>query len=360
MMQSNFFRISLGIIMLLVIIYLGSTVGFIFQPLISLVHLTLVPVLLALFFYYLLRPVVNYLEKQRIKRAISIILIYLVIIAIIVGFSMGVWPTLRTQITNFVMNAPELINNLTDQLKEWQKNRFIAGLLPEGSDPLSQLSEALNRGLVLASDYLSGIFSFVSTFVIVIATFPIILYYMLKEGDKFSKSLLHVIPKRYHKDGREVMAEIDEALGSFIVGRVLINVALGIMMYIGFLIIGLPYALLLTVVSVILNFIPYVGAILAAIPVVIIGFIESPSMAIWSLVVIVVAQQLQDNLLSPIVYGKQLDIHPLTTVILLLLGGDLGGILGIIIVIPLYMVIKIIIRKVYQLFLERKMEDIMD
>lgn len=156
------------------------------------------------------------------------------------------------------------------------------------------------------------------------------------------------------------MEDIDSALSSFIVSRVLINVALGVMMFLGFLIIGLPYALLLAVISIFLNFIPYVGAVAASIPVVIIGLLESPSMALWSLVVVIAAQQIQDNWLSPIVFGKQLDIHPLTVVILLLVGGDLLGILGIILVIPLYMCGKIVIRKVYQLFLERRVEDIME
>ena len=75
-------------------------------------------------------------------------------------------------------------------------------------------------------------------------------------------------------------------------------------MYIGFLIIGLPYALLLTVVAVIMNFVPFIGAIVSSIPIVIIGLIQSPSVAIWSLIIILVAQQIQDNLVAPYVFGK--------------------------------------------------------
>lgn len=129
-------------------------------------------------------------------------------------------------------------------------------------------------------------------------------------------------------------------------------------MYIGFLIIGLPYSLLLTVVSFFLNFIPYIGAVLASIPVVIIGFIESPSIAIWSLVVIIIAQQIQDNILTPVIYGKQLDIHPLTTIVLILGGGDFFGILGILLAIPAYMIIKIIVVRIYEMFLAEKVDEL--
>ncbi|MNC50282.1 hypothetical protein D3C75_995150 [compost metagenome] len=81
-------------------------------------------------------------------------------------------------------------------------------------------------------------------------------------------------------------------------------------------------------------------------------------MAIWSLVIIVIAQQIQDNLVSPYVYGKKLDIHPLTTVILLLVGADLGNILGMIIVIPLYMILKIIVRRIHHRIVEEKSESV--
>ncbi|MGO4949575.1 AI-2E family transporter [Paenibacillus sp. DRB1-1] len=361
MLQNNrFFRLTTGIVMILLIIYLGTKVSFIFSPLVSLVSLLVVPLMLSFFLYYLLRPIVNVMERRKIKRSISILLIYLVIGVLLFVFSWGVWPTLRDQVTNLFENAPKLIKSLVDQLSQWRHNQSLRQVLPPGQDPLSQLSDTLNEAFSTLSDYSVKLVSFVSYFFIVLATFPILLYYMLKEGSKFGPKMLNFFPKKYHKDVLEVMEDIDSALSSFIVSRVLINVALGVMMFLGFLIIGLPYALLLAVISIFLNFIPYVGAVAASIPVVIIGFLESPSMALWSLVVVIAAQQIQDNWLSPIVFGKQLDIHPLTVVILLLVGGDLLGILGIILVIPLYMCGKIVIRKVYQLFLERRVEDIME
>lgn len=117
----------------------------------------------------------------------------------------------------------------------------------------------------------------VSSIVVLIATLPIILYYMLKDDYKLSPKLQGLIPRKYRKEGQEMFGDIDSALSSFIVTRVVLNVVLGIMLYIGFLIIGLPYSLLLAVISVPLNFIPYVGSFLAAIPVIIVGFIESPT-----------------------------------------------------------------------------------
>jgi predicted PurR-regulated permease PerM len=203
----------------------------------------------------------------------------------------------------------------------------------------------------------SGFISLISSFAIILFTFPIILFYMLKQDKLFGRKLVNIAPKRFQKDSREVVLEIDQALSGFIVGRVLVNLALGVLMYIGFLFIGLPYALLLTVVAVILNFIPFIGAIVSSIPIVIMGLVVSPSVAIWSLVIILVSQQIQDNLVAPYVFGKKLDIHPLTTIILVLGAGDLGGIIGILVIIPVYMIVKILLVRIYQMFFKEKWQN---
>jgi len=356
LINHKFYRICSAILLLLLIVYLGDKVSFIFRPLTSLLHIVIVPLLVAGFFYYLLRPLVDFMEKHNMKRSIAVLLIYTAIAFVLGGFSVLVWPSLREQLWNFVEDTPSLVTSLSNQLGQLKNNRFLSAYLPDDGEILAKISDYLSEGITQVSDYVSGLFTVVSNVVIVLATFPIMLYYMLKEGSKFGTNLTMLLPRAYRKDGEEAVHEIDEALSGYIVGRVIVNVALGILMYIGFVIIGLPYALLLTVVSVILNFIPYVGALLAAVPVVIVGFIESPSMAIWSLVIIVVAQQIQDNLISPYVYGKQLDIHPLTTVILLLVGADLWNILGMIIIIPLYMILKIILRKLQQRVVEERAE----
>jgi predicted PurR-regulated permease PerM len=357
--SNKFIRLCIGVILVLLIVYLVSLVDFIFKPIFSLFSMMImVPFLLAGFFYYILRPLVDLMERKKVTRTLAIMIIYVVVVICIVGFIIGLWPPLVAQLTNLVSNAPSLFTTLSDQLRELEQKGFLSAILPDNVSPLTQLTNYLNKGFTFLTDCISGMVSFFSNFAIILFTFPIFLFYMLKEGGKFGKRIVSFIPKRFREDGIEVIGEIDNALSGFIVGRVIVNVALGILMYIGFLIIGLPYALLLTVVAVILNFIPFVGAILSSIPILIIGFVESPSVAIWSLVVILVAQQLQDNIIGPYIFGKQLDIHPLTTIILVLAGGDLFGIFGIIVIIPVYMTIKIIVSKVYTRFLKDSWEEV--
>ncbi|MDU5951004.1 MAG: AI-2E family transporter, partial [Paenibacillus macerans] len=185
-------------------------------------------------------------------------------------------------------------------------------------------------------------------------TFPIILYYLLKDGQRFGVTLAKMFPRRYRGEALRTVREIDNVLNNYIVGRVIVNVALGILMLIGFWILGLPYALLLTVIAVIMNFVPIFGAIISAIPIVLIGLIESPYVGIWSLVIILAAQQIQDNLISPYVFGKTLDIHPVTTILLILGSGKIFGIIGMLLIVPIYMILKILWKKLFRLLIKQQ------
>lgn len=354
----KFNQFCTSIILTLLIIYLGSKVNYIFKPIQSLVNTIIIPFMLAIFFYYLLRPLVNLFESYKVNKNLSVLIIFFVITVMIGGFIIGVWPLLRAEVVNLLHNAPTIFLALRELVEEWDRAGFFSQNTPVDENPLTRLTESLSTGFTWLMNYMLNFISLASNFMVILCTFPLILFFMLKEGANFPSTMVHFIPKRFREEVVEIMEDIDRALNSFILGRVLVNVALGILMYIGFLFIDLPYALLLSVVAIILNFIPFIGAFLSAIPVVIIGFIQSPSIAIWSLVVILLTQQIQDNILSPYIFGKQLDIHPLTTIILVLVGGDLAGILGMLLVIPLYVIIKIIFKKVYQLFLKERWEEL--
>lgn len=354
---NNFIRVCIAIVLVLAILYLGSHVKFMFKPIFSLITIATVPLMLSVFFYYLLRPLVNMMERKKMSRILSILLIYVVFGLLFVGFILVIWPSLRDQFINLLNSAPYLFAELGKQLQKLERSGIISEFFPKGTSPSSQITEYLSKVFSVMTNYFSGFFSVISNITMILVIFPIVLFYMLKESGNFGRKLVRFTPKRFHKEAAIVVADIDRSLSSFIVGRVLINLALGVLMYIGFIIIGLPYALLLTVIAVIMNFVPFVGAFLSAIPIVIIGLIESPSIGIWALIIILVAQQIQDNLIAPYIFGKQLDIHPITTIILVLVGSDLAGIIGVLLIIPVYMTIKIVVVKIYDLFFRKKWEN---
>lgn len=351
-------QIALLVTLLFLIVFLYSKVSHLFTSLFALAQVIFVPILLAAFFYYLLRPVVSLMYKYKIKRTFSILIIFLVLSAIIAWFIVAMLPLLQKQFISLLENAPSFFDAIGKRITELQQDELFNSIFPASNFDWSTVSNYINKGLTSINAYIGSLVSFVSNFTIVLFITPIILFFLLKEGEKLPSRIIKGAPARFKDDVGEMLVDFDKVLSSFIVGRVLVNVALGVLMYIGFIIIDLPYALLLTTIAVIANFIPFVGAILSSVPIVIVALVDSPSKAIWSLVIILLAQQIQDNLIAPYIFGKQLNIHPLTTIILVLGAGKMGGIIAMIIIIPAYLILKVIAIKIYTLFFKEKWENL--
>lgn len=357
MINKPFYRWTIGIILILIIILLLNQVRFIFNPIVTMVSILIVPITISAFLYYLLRPIVSYLESKKMNRMLSILLIYLLFAGIMTLFFIIVWPPLQKQITDFIDNVPKLITGLENQMNELQKNRYLSMVNNDNTKFMETITGHVNTAIEAATGYMTHVFTFLNDFIIVVGTVPILLYYMLKEDKKVKPSILRLVPGQYRKDGNAIFLDIDNMLKGFIAGRMISAIVLAIMSFIGFWIIGLPYPLMLAIVGALFNFIPYFGSLLGAIPCVIVAFTVSPSMVLWVIIIVVIAQQVEGNLISPYIYGKTISIHPLTTIILLLVAGDFAGILGMILAIPVYMMIKIIVIRVYQLFFARKYEE---
>jgi predicted PurR-regulated permease PerM len=147
---------------------------------------------------------------------------------------------------------------------------------------------------------------------------------------------------------------MDEALSSYIQGQAIVSFIVGVMMYIGYLIIGINYSLILAIVAMLTNVIPFLGPFLALVPAVIVGFTMSPFMALKVILVVIVVQQIDGNVSSPLIMGRKLDVHPLTIILILLVAGNLAGLIGMIVAVPAYAIIKVIISHAYRLYVLRR------
>jgi predicted PurR-regulated permease PerM len=354
LLQNRFFRICIGIILVLIIINLMNRVGFLFAPLLIMARTLFVPILISGFLYYMVRPLVNFLEKKGIGRGVGTLLIYFVITSLVGLFVVALGPTLQTQVQNFITNAPDLVESSKVQIEKLQQNRLLAAYFTKDQGDIStRISEYINRAIHYASDYLANTLSFMTSILLIITTIPIILYYLLIGGHKMVDNAVSMLPKSYSHIAKETLEEIDGVLSGYIIGRIIVSICLGIPIYLGFLWIGLPYPMLLAVIVAITNLIPFIGPIIGAIPAIIVAFTQSYSMMMWVALLIIVVQQLDDTLLAPQVFGKRMDVHPLTIVLLLLVGENLAGILGMLLAIPIYMVLKIILLRINRLFVFR-------
>ncbi|MDM5337772.1 AI-2E family transporter [Fictibacillus enclensis] len=362
MPQSKAFRFGYAILLIFLIILTGTKIHFVFRPLVVLVQTLFFPFLLAGVLYYLFRPIVNFLHKRKVPRSLSILLIYLAAIGLFVLLSYAVGPVLQRQINSLIHNTPGLIDAIRGKVVELQNNEWVNRILENSQFSVNDISDKvtnyLSKSASMIGTSVTNFIGVLTNIIMVFVTVPFILYYMLKEGEKAPKMVLRLLQPTQRKNGTKILADMDMALSSYIQGQILVSICVGILLYIGYLIIGIDYSLLLTVIAMFTNVIPFLGPIIGVIPALIVAVIDSPFMIVKVLIVMVIAQQIEGNIISPQVMGKKLDIHPLTIISILLVSGSLGGLLGLILAVPVYAVLKVIVLHTYSLIKLRKEQSI--
>lgn len=143
---------------------------------------------------------------------------------------------------------------------------------------------------------------------------------------------------------------MDRTIATYIQGQMLVCLILGILLFIGYSIIGLNYSLVLAVFGMFTNVIPFLGPFIAVIPALLVALFQEPILVVYVAVVTLIAQQLEGNVISPNVMGKTLNIHPLTIIVLVLTAGSLVGIVGVIFAIPLYSIVKVIVINIVKIY----------
>lgn len=354
MPQGKFFRIGYAIIIIFLIIYLGTLIDFIFTPIVVLVQTLFAPVVLGGVLYYLFRPFVNLLSRK-IHRGLSILILYLSAIAILTLIIIFIGPEIQRQVNNFVDNVPYFVNQVRLWLLNLQQYAFIANLQESDmfqlEEIVSRFSSFINNFVSVLGSNIAALIGFITNIIMIIVIIPFVLFYMLYEGDKVPKMLLKLIPKRHRNDGQKILADMDHALSSYIQGQIIVSVCVGALCYIGYLIIGLEYSLILAIIAMFTNVIPFIGPWIGTLPSVFVGFFfHSPFMALLVIIVIVIVQQIESNIISPQVMGKKLSIHPLTIIFLILVAGRFAGLLGLILAVPTYAVGKVIVSHTYRLW----------
>jgi predicted PurR-regulated permease PerM len=354
--KTKWFRAGVGIALLLVIIWLMNEVQFIFTPVVIFIQTLFTPFLIAGLLFYLSRPIISLLEKWKVPRKLGILILFLLFISGLTLFISFIGPIIQRQFANLINNIPEMIDVVKQGINYWQTNQeYIPSYV---KDAVDYVGEWLEKNMVSAGTMIgSFIGSFIGNlfgFLFSLAIVPFILFYMLSDRDKFAPNVTQFFPKSKKDEIRSVLSDMDSAIANYIQGQLIVSTFVGVVLLIGYLIIDLDYSLLLALFGMVTNVIPFLGPFLAVIPAIIAAWFQDPIMVLYVIIVMVVAQQAESNFISPTVMGKALNIHPLTIILLILVGGNLAGILGMILIIPTYAVGKVIVKHSYQLLTLRK------
>ena len=350
--------VLVSILLIGLIILLFNQISFIFYPITVFFSTVVLPVILATIAYYLLRPLLRLLEKIRIPRIWGILILFVGAIGVITALVFLVLPSLKIQFHNLVAEFPTYFSQLLLKIDTFLRTSIFASYYKELDFNIDTL---LETGLGDIGKFFtdaiggiaSGVTSFISAFtglVLAIVTVPFILFYLLKDGEKLPRFFVKMLPPRMRKDVTLILRDADHQISSYIQGQILVAICIGIMVSIGFLIIGMKYAVLLGVLAMFTSIVPYLGPLIAITPAVIIAIVTSPIMLIKLAAVWTIVQLVEGKFISPQIMGKSLQIHPITIIFVLLTAGSLFGVAGVVLGIPGYALLKVVVTHLFKLF----------
>jgi predicted PurR-regulated permease PerM len=292
----------------------------------------LIILFLALILMAALNPLVDRLGRWRFPRALAIVLIYLLIFSFI-GFAIwGIIPPLINQTQNLISRFPSYLESL-----QWigVDKQVIYSQLNQLTEKLGVISNGIIRTFV-------GFFQNLINIVVLL----VISFYLLLERKNLGKYLLRFFGDNAEKTGVRIMDEIEKRLGGWIRAEIVLMIIIGLLTFIGLTLLGIDYALPLAIFAGFLEIIPSIGPFISAIPAVLVGLLISPLMALAVIALYFLIQQVENNFIVPQLMAKECGLNPLVTIIALIVGFKLGGVIGAILAVPVVLLIEIILTEI--------------
>ncbi|WP_143463674.1 AI-2E family transporter [Levilactobacillus enshiensis] len=339
-------------LLILLILLVISKVPWLATPFILVGQILGLPIILAGVGYYLLNPLVDRLERHRIRRSWSIIGLFIILALLIAWGIISLIPMVQRQTTTLITEWPQYWHQITQTSMQWLQDDRLNGVrdqLDQFNQQISKSSSTAISGLAKSTfSSVGGIVSRVVSIVVAVVTAPFILFYLLRDGHQLPDYLSRLLPVKHRQSAIKLLTEMNRQVSNYVRGQLIVAFIVAVLFYLGFLIVGLRFALLLGIVAGVLNLVPYLGSFLAMIPAVVVAAFISPWMLVKVLIVFIVEQTLEGRLISPLVLGSSLKIHPLTIIFILLISGKAFGVLGVILGIPGYAVIRVVATEIFR------------
>ncbi len=355
-LNNKFVTVLLITLLILLIVLVFSKISYLLGPIGSFFSVIGFPLVMAGIFFYMLNPFVTLLEKRGIKRFVGIwIAFVLVLLMMIWGFAILI-PIIRDQTIGIVREFPtywQAIESMTIELINYDWFTSLQEQISEiNADIFNSVSEKLNEVLSNTVSGLGSVVGLLTNAFVGIVTMPIILYYLLKEGDKLPLTFLQLFPTNLRESIGDLLKKVNTQISQYVRGQITVAFFVGLMFVIGYAIIGMKFAIVLGIFAGFLNIIPYMGSFIAMVPAVIVAIVDSPLMLAKVLLVFSIEQFIEGRVISPQVLGSNLEVHPVTIIFVLLTAGKLFGLTGFILGIPGYAVLKVLFMHIFEWYKE--------
>lgn len=296
---------------------------------------------------FICSPITNWLEDHGIGRALAAFIALVVVIAALVGLAVIVVPPFIQQLMHLLQTIPTYIQQLQAQITDFMSrytttdNAGAQYMLSQGVSALSSLGSTVSQDLM--NKISTGVITNAVTTVNNIVTFflgLVLAYWFAKDYPVMVRELATIAGERHEHSVTLMLAVMSRSMGGYMRSMVITSLANGVLATAGLALFGYPYAGLVGVITGVAHFIPVVGPFASAAFAVVLGLFQSPLLAFETLIVMAIAQNVTDNLLSPLVMQSAVQVHPVLSLICIIMGSALGGVLGMILAVPLTAAIK--------------------
>ncbi len=304
--------------------------------------------LVAAFIAMVLNPLVRLLERSHVPRLVGVFLVYAAFVAVVALVVVLVWPPLIEQMNDLVDAVPGSAEQARSGIERLQELSDRYGLGVDVEQELADFAATISERIPAASRDLLGVGAEIVRQVTMAIIVIVVSIYMLLDARRLGGFVAGHFPTRSRKDGEAYVSRAQGAVVNYIKAQLLLSAALGASVGLGMWLLsvvgvfpnGGKYALFFAVWAGVMEALPYLGPVLAALPPTFIALFESPAAALWVILVFVLIQEIEGHILVPVIMGSRFRVHPLIVIFAILAGGEIHGLTGMLLAIPLIPLVK--------------------
>jgi len=291
----------------------------------------------------LIEPFAATLATRHIPRGLAVIIVYTILLTFVSLMTVMIVPAVSEQGGQLVSNLSFSYTGAADSFGSIQRFSQEHGLTDNLTSSLASLQEAFTRSVGSVFSTVKGVVGgVVATFIVMVLA-----YYMVVEEEKVRKYFKSLAPIEYQPYVGHLMKKMQKKMGEWLRGQLILAFVVGTLIYIGLSILGVNYALLLALLAGILEVVPYVGPVISLVPALIIGFASSPIIGVAVVLLYVLVQQIENHLLVPKIMQTVTGLNPIISILALLIGIKVAGLVGAILSIPLAMMGVVILEDLF-------------
>jgi predicted PurR-regulated permease PerM len=294
-----------------------------------------------------IRPAVDWLHRRGIPRAVGIIIIYILIAALLSGFLAMILPLLADQATEISRSLPQYYSQFRESLIT-SGNRLLQNIgwrfpsqlsLLGNRDPgTEKVIDQVTQTIFYTNLVVRGLLSTLAVFLLA--------YYWTQEGNLVLRAILRVFPTQRRKKVREFLQLAEDKIGGYVRGQGLLCVAIGVAAFVAYLLIGLPYTLVLAIFAGVMEMVPIFGPALGAIPAFLVALSVDPGKAVWVVIATVIIQMLENAVLVPRIMRSSMGVNPIIVLLSLIAFSSVFGFAGALLALPLAAIIQLLMSRV--------------